>query len=254
MASEIDGIRSILSTFSSRRDDMQKNSLLDNCERQIRSTNGTVRSYKMECRLLSDPSERKSYENKLKRHERDLKELSIQVQEHRQELNRGELFVNAQREGSSPEENGDAMLMEASKLQDKTKESLDRTSNLIGEAKSVGLETMEELRRQREQISRIDEEAQKIEGNLTRADKLIKTFGRRMATDRFIQCFACVNVFLLVGVIVYIVVMKNKNPNANPLQPMGPTNPVRMLLRGLAGLPHQSGEEIYKADWDSNVY
>jgi SNARE protein len=253
LASEIDGIRSILSTFSSKRDDMQKNSLLDNCERQIRSTNGTVRSYKMECRLLSDPNERKSYENKLKRHERDLKELSIQVQEHRQELNRGELFVNAQRDGSSPEEDGDAMLMEASKLQDKTKESLDRTSNLIGEAKSVGLETMEELRRQREQISRIDEEAQKIEGNLTRADKLIKTFGRRMATDRFIQCFACVNVFLLVGVIVYIVVMKNKNPNANPLQPMGPTNPVRMLLRGLAGLPHQHEEEIYKGDRDSNV-
>jgi SNARE protein len=227
---------------------MQKNSVLDNCERQIRSTNGTVRSYKMECRLLSDPNERKSYENKLKRHERDLKELSIQVQEYRQELNRGELFVNAQREGARLEEDGDVMLVEASKLQDKTKESLNRISQMVKEAKNVGLETMGELGRQQEQISRIDEEAQKIEGNLARADKLIKTFGRRLATDRFIQCFACVNIFLLAGVILYVVVMKNKHPNTNPLQPLGPTNPVRMLLLGLAGLPLQHEEEFNIGD------
>jgi len=65
-----------------------------------------------------------------------------------------------------------------------------------------------------------------------------------MATDRFIQCFACVNVFLLVGVIVYIVIMKQKHPDANPLQPMAPTNPVRRLLRGLVGLnPDDSNGE-----------
>jgi SNARE protein len=202
----------------------------------------------MECRLLSDPNKRKSYENKLKRHERDLKELSIQVQEYRQELNRGELFVNAQREGARLEEDGDVMLVEASKLQDKTKESLNRISQMVKEAKNVGLETMGELGRQQEQISRIDEEAQKIEGNLARADKLIKTFGRRLATDRFIQCFACVNIFLLAGVILYVVVMKNKHPNTNPLQPLGPTNPVRMLLLGLAGLPLQHEEEFNIGD------
>lgn len=168
----------MIASFSSKRDELQKAALLDNVERQIRAVNGTVRSYKMECRLLNDPNERKTYENKLKRHERDLKELSIQVQDYRQEISRGELFVNANR-GGNPEEDGDVMLAEASKLQDKTQDSLNRTKNLVGEAKSVGLETMEELKRQRDQISRIDEEAKKMEGNLARADKLIKTFGRR---------------------------------------------------------------------------
>jgi len=178
LASEVASTRSLIATFSSKRDELQKAALLDNVERQIRAVNGTVRSYKMECRLLNDPNERKTYENKLKRHERDLKELSIQVQDYRQEISRGELFVNANR-GGNPEEDGDVMLAEASKLQDKTQDSLNRTKNLVGEAKSVGLETMEELKRQRDQISRIDEEAQKMEGNLARADKLIKTFGRR---------------------------------------------------------------------------
>ena len=65
---------------------------------------------------------------------------------------------------------------------------------------------MEELLRQREQIRTIDNEANRIEDNLQRADKLIKAFGKRMATDKLIQCFACINILLLVGVIVYVVI------------------------------------------------
>ena len=45
----------------------------------------------------------------------------------------------------------------------------------------------------------------RIDDNLNRADKLIMTFGKRMATDRFILCFACVNILLLCGVVGYFV-------------------------------------------------
>ncbi len=45
----------------------------------------------------------------------------------------------------------------------------------------------------------------RIDDNLNRANKLIKTFGNRMATDRFIWCFACVNILLLCGVVGYFV-------------------------------------------------
>ena len=59
-----------------------------------------------------------------------------------------------------------------------------------------------------------------IEDNLSHADQLIKTFWRRMATDKFIQCFTCVNVLLLVGVIVYAVVSKETGgEEATPDQP-----------------------------------
>jgi len=43
-----------------------------------------------------------------------------------------------------------------------------------------------------------------------------------MATDKFIQCFTCVNVLLLVGVIVYAVVSKevdNGDANKTPENP-----------------------------------
>jgi SNARE protein len=78
----------------------------------------------------------------------------------------------------------------------------------------------------------------RIEDNLNRADKLIKTFGKRMATDRFIQCFACVNILLLAGVVGYFV-FKNqtKQPNQNNNTSNVPANPVgnNRLLVGLRG-------------------
>jgi SNARE protein len=237
LVSEIDNIRSMLQTVPNKRDEIEKQSLLDKAERKLRSANGTKRSYKMECRLLNDPNEKQRFERQLSQHEHDLAELTDEVGQLRNELQRGVLFTGAQSNGS-PEEDGDAMLAEAANLQGKTQHSLDNTKRMVAESKEVGTETMTELQRQREQITRIDETATKMGNDLDRAEKLIKTFGRRMATDRFIQCFACVNVFLLVGVIVYIVVMKNKFPDANPLDPLAPTNPVRrglmIALRGAA--------------------
>ena len=118
------------------------------------------------------------------------------------------------------------MLNEASRIQDKTQASIDQIARMTAEAKDVGMDTMEELRRQREQIASIDEEAQKIEDNLKRADKLIRNFGRRMATDKLIQCFACLNVLLLVAVVVYSIVKKGKIPGSSFDTESGPPQPV----------------------------
>lgn len=121
------------------------------------------------------------------------------------------------------------MLKEASHIQDKTQGALDNIARMTAEAKDVGMETMEELRRQRDQITSIDEDAMKIEDNLKRADKLIRTFGRRMATDKLIQCFACLNVLLLVAVVVYSIVKRKGIPGDGFDDDAGPSQPVRML-------------------------
>jgi SNARE protein len=139
----------------------------------------------------------------------------------------------------SGEEAGDMMINDMNHIQDKTKSSLHNTKNMVKASKEVGEATMEELLKQREQIRNIDSEAMRIEDNLNRADKLIKTFAKRMATDKFIQCFACVNVLMLVGVVVYSIVKKSGSegdPTRN-----SPQSPVRMLR----GLLFEDGEESY---------
>jgi SNARE protein len=165
------------------------------------------KSYKMETRLIKEGASRRKHEDAHEAYDKKIKGLESEIKWSRTEGNKKELFGGASA-ATSPAEEGDAMLQEASRVQDKTEQSLAHTRAVVDATKEVGNATLEELHRQRDQIKDITEEVMLIEDNLSRADKLIKTFGRRMATDRFIQCFACVNVLLLVGVIVYAVVSK----------------------------------------------
>lgn len=229
---EISTIEDLINTIPSKSP-MDKSRLLDQAERKIRSAQGTKRSFKMECRLVSDTAERRGYENQLSQYEQALNALSSEVKNIRAESSKGELFLGANNDKQelSAEESGDALLKEASNIQDKTQGALDNIARMTAEAKDVGMETMEELRRQRDQITAIDEEAMKIEDNLKRADKLIRTFGRRMATDKLIQCFACLNVLLLVAVVVYSIIKKKGIPGDGFDNDSGPPQPIR-LLRG----------------------
>jgi SNARE protein len=216
---------------------MERASALDRAEKKLRAAQGTKRSYKMETRLVADPRTKQMYENKLSTLSDELARCSNDLKALKSGAQRGELFVGAKRGGSggeygdmTGEEAGDAMINEMNTIQDKTKSSLHNTKKMVAASKEVGEATMEELLRQREQIRNIDNEAMRIEDNLKRADKLIKTFGKRMATDKFIQCFAIINILLLVGVAIYSI-LKKGGANGVPAQ-NSPTSPVRML-RGL---------------------
>ena len=230
MREELDSVQNIFNSISRSSDDLEKRSLIEEAEKTLRSADGTKRSFKMETRLVSDPSTRRQYENKLAQHEDTIESLKTDMVALSAEINKDELFIGATNDlegGGNATTDGDALLGEASKLQDKTSDSLGNTKRMIEESKNVGMETMEELRRQRDQLNTIDEEAMKIEDNLVRADRLIKTFGRRMATDKFIQCFAVVNVLLLVGVVIYSSIKKGAFSSDDSKDDL--PSPVRML-------------------------
>ena len=182
---------------------------------------------------MADPRTKQMYENKLAKLSDELACCSNDLKALKSGAQRGELFVGAKQRGSSEygemtgEEAGDAMIDEMNTIQDKTKSSVQNTKQMVAASKEVGEATMEELLRQREQIRNIDNEAMRIEDNLQRADKLIKTFGKRMATDKFIQCFAIINILLLAGVVIYSI-LKKGSAEEDPRQ-NSPTSPVRML-------------------------
>ena len=56
--------------------------------------------------------------------------------------------------------------------------------------------------------SQIDDTVKGIENNLSRADALIRTFGKRMATDKCIQVFTMLNVVMVVIIVVYAIVTR----------------------------------------------
>ena len=232
---EVQSIQQLISQ-AERGDKMQKASSLDRAEKKLRAATGTKKSYKMETRLVSDPKQKQMYENKLQRLSEDLARCANDIKAMKGGMQRGELFVGARGQsqnmdggGMSGVEAGDMMIDEMHNIQNKTKDSLANTKNMVAASKEVGEATMTELLQQREQIRNIDNDAMRMEDNLQRADKLIKAFGKRMATDKLIQCFACINILLLAGVIAYVVIkdrVKSEDTGA-------PANPVGgRMLRG----------------------
>ena len=102
----------------------------------------------------------------------------------------------------------DQYLAAASSVQDQTDASIEHTLGMIEASKDVGNATLEELARQRDQITSVADDVAKIEDNLSRADRLIRTFGKRMATDKCIQVFTIINLVMVVVIVAYAIATK----------------------------------------------
>jgi SNARE protein len=238
LASEIESIQNILASVPNLHSDMDKSAAIDDAEKQLRSANGNKRSFKMEIRLITDASTKRACEEQMAEYEKSLTAITEDINRLRAENSRNQLFLNAdtgEQGERTAQEDGDAMLNQASHLQDKTAASLNNTQVMVGEAKMVGMQTVEELQRQRDQIRNIDDDVNRLEDNLARADKLIKTFGKRMATDKLIQCFACTNLLLIVAVIIYAIVkggLTNDKDSGVPEDPVDGAASTGRMLRG----------------------
>ena len=94
---------------------------------------------------------------------------------------------------------------------------------------------MEELERQRQVITNIESDIDRVDDGLARSELLLKQFGKRMASDHFIQCFAVIKCLLLVGVIIFAITQgKSLTPNNTPSDPTASTDEAgRLLLRFL---------------------
>jgi novel plant SNARE len=233
LTEECQAIRDMLDRIPSMRSDatMEKAAALDRVKSRLRSAKGTKRSFKMEIRLVQDVGQRRKYEQRLATLENLLQTLQADVKAMETESQRGELFIAADTGNGNDATGGqmdgvkagDNMLKEASHLQDKTQDSLANTRNMIAQSKEVGVSTLEELERQRGVIENINNETDRINDNLARAEILLKQFGKRMASDHMIQCFAVVNCLLLLGVILYAVLKGGTLTNNGDAAPISPT-------------------------------
>jgi len=146
-----------------------------------------------------------------------LKEQESLVQESQEDLKwaesegeRRDLLDGARTRETDPNKmDGDTLVKEAKGVQDKTLDALKRTAYTLGETKEVGLATATTLQQQSDQIKGVTEEMMRINDKLKRADKLLRVFGRRMATDRLILFFT----FLVVVGIAAIIIYATVNPD-----------------------------------------
>lgn len=218
-------------------------------ESKLKSASKTKKTLKMETRLVTDTQTRKLYEERHARLGDELSHHKADLSALKQDFEREQLMhgsgsgANAyEMDEEDGQKAGDRVLGEAHKVQDQTQSALDNIRQNVDEAKEVGMSSLEELKRQRETMDRIGDEADRIDSALDVAEKLIKNFGKRMAGDKFIQCITVFNVLLLVGVIIYASVSGKSSKPAEPAAPSNPFEPAtapeeRRYLRSAFKLP-----------------
>eukprot|EP00536_Pseudo-nitzschia_multiseries_P002767 jgi/Psemu1/283949/fgenesh1_pg.38_\ len=234
---EIEQIRSILDGVQSLSDHVERATALEEADDHMKSATGRKRSLKMEIRLIQDTKLRDKYKKKFGKLDQEIKTLKADLKALQQDLHKSELFVSkgaGDRDGYGEMDGtmaGTHMLNDAKVLQDKTQDSLNKTKQLIAQSEEVGNATLAELEEQKRTLMQIDAKVDEMANNLERAEKLVKQFARKMASDRLIQCFAVVNCLLLLGVVVYAI-MKRKGDELFGIEPT-PTNPFgNRMLRG----------------------
>lgn len=211
LITELEKIQTVISKISDYPpNSVERQSAITNAKNILEQANQTKLSYKMESRLVIDPKIKNRYKSKLNKHEVYLNKLTLEVQEIAHNDKHNELSPDIETGITTNKSYSNRIISYINGIQDKTQTSLTRTIELIGESKNVGSTSLLELTRQREQIESVNNDMERIEDELTRADRLIKTFAKRIATDKLFQCFSCVNSLLFISLIIYTIIIRFK--------------------------------------------
>ncbi len=175
------------------------------------------KSFGLELRLVKDKNQKSEFETKARSVESDFLKAETNLadlkskgrEKDKQDLLRG----NKSRFNVEGRDNDD-LLTDAANIQDETMQSLARSQALVEASKEIGTATIEVLVNQREQIADIADEIDNIDSNLVRAEKLIISFGKRIATDRILQFFTAVNMILIIAVVAYAATHKKNSLNS----------------------------------------
>lgn len=180
------------------------------CDDKADRIKNVKKSFGLELRLVKDKTLKAEYDESGKFLDARLNEMNKNLKDVKMRQNKTDLFGGISSQGknaySTEGLTNDDLLRDANVIQDKTVESLGRTKILIEESRTVGRATVDQLHRQKDQIRDIENDVDIMETNIRKAEKLVLNFSRRMATDRIIQCFAAVNIVVMLGLILYVVI------------------------------------------------
>jgi len=111
----------------------------------------------------------------------------------------------------------DEIVDKGAKTQEKSLDSLDSTLRIIEDTKGVGADTAAKLSGQTQQLQRIGEGLSEVDSYLKLASNQLRSYARRMATDKIILCFIVLIIGGILTIIIYSALHKNSNTNAGVL-------------------------------------
>ncbi|KAN0048107.1 hypothetical protein ACTA71_002502 [Dictyostelium dimigraforme] len=178
---------------------------IDHLKNRIDRAKQILRSYKLDLRELPK-IEIVKYDSKVKNYEEQIKKLENDLNWVENIGNDGGVIVK--------NKNNDEMLknqdQEYQNIMKRAKDTQQQDNKItkgiletVIETNNIGTSTLEEMKRQEDQIISIQKDMEEIDGNLKLATRQMRSFARKMATDKIIMGFILLIIVGIIAIIVY---------------------------------------------------
>ena len=220
--SVIGNLEKSLSRLKGKQNDEKR---LDRCTQLIKKLGGLIESLRLDVASMDDIDlKKKKWENKLYQDENRLNELKIEFNDKRRDVQKRLLLKSGTPLGEKLKNlTGDEDVTQLDKQQavhvgdvllDKAEKSLARTKRLVVESEQMGINTLEKMETQNEQMDKIYEDFDEIDGNLARSKRILGHIAQSAVNDRCVQILT-----LLVFIAVVIVLVQQFTKKSTTSKP-----------------------------------
>lgn len=178
---------------------------------RLRDFQTALDSAQLELKHLGANVQKAEFTKIIRDHKNVLKQLKNEYEWRKANSDKNSLMDGAKASATGADfQSAEGLMQHGLDVQDKSKQSLERTLRVVHEAKDIGIDTVAKLDANTHQIEAMYENLTAIDTTLARSTKVIKRMARKMATDKVIWVFA----FLVFAAIIFIIVYKKLKPNS----------------------------------------
>ena len=222
MNSVIENLEKSISRLKGKLNDEKR---LERCTTLIKKFNSLLESLRLDVATMdiSNPSKR-DWEMKLSEHQQRIDALKIEFNGKRREIQkkvllktdpaRADKIKNLSGEEDVTQLDRQQALAVGDVLIDKAEKSLARTKKLVVESEQLGINTLQKMDTQNEQMEKIYEDFDEIDGNLARSKRILGHIAQTAVNDR---CIQILTLFVFIAVIIVLVQQfKKSDPTKAP--------------------------------------
>ena len=210
MKGVIDNLEKSISRLKGKSNDAKR---LERCTQLIKKFGGLMESLKLDVASMdaTDP-EKKVCEAKVADHQAKIESLKAEFNDKRREVEKKLLMKSNPAQAEKLKNlTGEEDVMQLDKQQalavgdvllDKAEKSLARTKKLVVESEQVGISTLQKMETQNEQMDKIYEDFDEIDGTLARSKRILGHIAQSAVNDR---CIQILTLFVFIAIVVILV-------------------------------------------------
>jgi hypothetical protein len=186
---------------------------LDRCTQLLKKLTGLMESLKLDAASMEPTNpEKETMDHRLDEYQQKIEALKTEFNEKRREVQKklllkanpaqAEKLKNLTGEEDAAQLDKQQALAVGDVLLDKAEKSLARTKKLVVESEQMGVNTLQKMEQQNEQMDKIYEDFDDIDGNLARSKRIIGHIAQSAVNDR---CIQILTLFVFIAIVVVLV-------------------------------------------------